>query len=73
MTDREMLKKWVDAWREAGPMLEEVWRREVAELDTRKVIQDLVCHDNFCADLPPRTTSGLVEQQHWFARLRQQV
>jgi hypothetical protein len=46
--------------------------RELAAMtddDTRRAIADLFT-DAPMPDLPPRTTSGLVEQQRLFARLR---
>jgi hypothetical protein len=64
-------RRWVAAWREAGPELERIRRQELRRLDTFKTIA-LLCGP---ADyrLPPRApkpTSGLVEQQHWFEKLR---
>jgi len=68
--DRELLRQWVETWRRAGPELEEIRRREIESTDTREAIRQLFGSATAFQQLPPRTTSGLVEQQAWFARLR---
>jgi hypothetical protein len=69
----EHLRQWVDTWRRAGVELAEIRRREIQALvtvaDTQKAIRQLFGADKSIDKLPPRTTSGLVEQQAWFARL----
>jgi hypothetical protein len=69
--DRELLQQWVETWKRAGHELDQIRRREIESVDTREAIRQLfgpasaaLCH------LPPRLTSGLVEQQAWFAKLR---
>jgi hypothetical protein len=51
-------------------MLDAIRRREIEALDTAEAIRQLFGAMTVCRDLPPRTTSGLVEQQAWFAKLR---
>jgi hypothetical protein len=60
-------KRWVQAWRQAGPLLEEVRRRELRELDAERAV-GLLCGpaDYKVAPRAPKPTSGLVEQQRWF-------
>jgi hypothetical protein len=71
MTDREAMERWVQAWKEAGPELEAIRRREVREADNVKVIAALEdAFDYAVRALPPRPSSGLVEMQAWFAKLR---
>ncbi len=70
MTAAEQL--WLAAWRRAGPALEQIRREELRRLDHRTVIAAF--DDAF--EVALRTvvvpaTSGLVTQQHRFARLRQ--
>ncbi|MEQ1912689.1 MAG: hypothetical protein ABMA15_27985 [Vicinamibacterales bacterium] len=62
---------WVKTWREAGPRLEAIRRRELRELDTFSAIA-LLCGaaDYLQAPRAPKPTSGLIEQQRLFARLR---
>ena len=54
--DRELMRHWVERWKLVGPQLEEIRR--------------LFPETRF-SHLPKRTTSGLIEQQAWFAKLRQ--
>ena len=68
--DRELMRRWVETWQRAGPELEEIRRREIEVMDTRNAIRQLFDSTTLLRDLPPRTTSGLVEQQAWFAKLR---
>jgi hypothetical protein len=67
----EIGRRWVAAWRAAGPELDRIRRQELRQLDTFKTIA-LLCGP---ADyrVPPRAptpTSGLVEQQRLFEKLR---
>ncbi len=67
------LKRWAETWESAGRALEALRRRELEAMtddDVRRAIADLFSGASL-ADLPPRTTSGLVEQQRLFASLRQ--
>lgn len=69
--DRELLRQWVETWRRAGPELEEIRRREIEFADTREAVRQIFgSSESFFRDLEAPTTSGLVEQQAWFARLR---
>jgi hypothetical protein len=70
-TDREQLRLWVETWRRAGPELEEIRRREIEEVDTREAVRQIFgTSEAWQPDLPAPPTSGLVEQQRWFAKLR---
>jgi hypothetical protein len=69
-TDRALVERWVAAWREAGPALEEQRRQELEQLDTPAAIRQLVAvFAHAVASAPPSDTSGLVEQQRHFRRL----
>ena len=71
MDDRELMRRWVQTWKEAGPELEAIRRREVRDADNLKVLASL--EDAFNQALrtrPPRASSGMVEMQEWFAKLR---
>lgn len=63
-------RRWVEAWKLAGPDLERIRRQELRELDTYRAIE-LLCGTADYTKPPraPRLTSGLVEQQQWFMRL----
>jgi len=69
MERHEEEQLWVQTWQKAGPVLEELRRREIRHADTARAILQL--DDAFQSALrerPPGPTSGLVEQQRWFAR-----
>ncbi|OGA44809.1 MAG: hypothetical protein A3G24_25920 [Betaproteobacteria bacterium RIFCSPLOWO2_12_FULL_62_13] len=72
MSDTDF-KRWAETWERAGRELALIRRRELQAMtdeDVRRAIVDLFSVP-MPADLPPRTTSGLVEQQRLFASLRQ--
>lgn len=71
MTEREVMAEVVAQWRDSGPALDAVHRKELAELTEARALRaaedllDLLNH------LPPKEGgSGLVEQQRLFALLR---
>ena len=69
------IKRWSDTWAAAGPALDALRRRELQAMtddDVRRAIADIFS-GALPADLPPRTTSGLVEQQRLFANLRRRA
>jgi len=68
--DRHLIRRWVECWRRAQKKLDELRRREIEAADTTQALRQLFGSPGFPADLPPRTTSGLVEQQAWFGKLR---
>jgi hypothetical protein len=63
-------RAWAATWREAGPRLEEIRRRELRELDAFAAIA-LLCGNADYHEHPraPAPTSGLIEQQRLFMRL----
>jgi hypothetical protein len=63
-------KRWVKAWAEAGAFMEQLRRDELRQLDTHKTIA-LLCGpaDYHQPPFAPKPTSGLVEQQRWFAKM----
>lgn len=64
-------RRWVRTWHDAGPRLEAIRRRELRELDTFTAISWLCGPARY--DEPPRApkpTSGLIEQQRLFQKLR---
>jgi len=64
-------RHWVKTWQDAGPRLEAIRRRELRELDAFHAIA-LLCGsaDYTVPPRAPKATSGLVEQQRLFARMR---
>ena len=67
--ERMLAKCWVDTWKAAGPLLEQVREDEIRDSVTADgfhvfdgfVKAALISH-------PPEPWSGLVEQQRWFKK-----
>ena len=71
MDERETILRWVHVWQEAGPELEAIRREEIRRLDTLTVLAGLEgAFNQALQQMPPRPSSGMVEMQDWFARLR---
>ena len=70
MDDSELVRRWVDTWKAAGPELEAIRRREVREADNLQVLAMLEGAFNQALLLPVRESSGLVEMQSCLAKLR---
>ena len=68
---REQGRRWVQTWRDAGPRLEDIRRRELREVEPYQAIARLCGPADYrVAPRAPRPTSGLVERQRIFARGR---
>ena len=64
------VRRWVETWKQAGPELEAIRRREVREADNVRALAMLEGLFNHATrTLRPRTTSGLVEMQKYLAKL----
>ena len=68
--DRELMRQCVETWRRAEQELDEIRRREIEATDTAEAIRQLFEPGALPHDVPQRTTSGLVDQQAWFGKLR---
>jgi hypothetical protein len=67
----DQLRQWVENWKRLGPLLEEIRDRELLSVDTTAAIQALSGLARAARlERPPHPTSGLVEQQRYFRRLR---
>ena len=69
------VKRWADTWERASRELARIRRQGLEKMtddDVRRAVADLFS-DAMTTGLPPRTTSGLVEQQRLFAVLRQRA
>jgi hypothetical protein len=63
-----LLRLWVETWRRAGEELENLRRIEIKSVDTQEAVGQIFGSNGLA--LPPAPpTSGLVEQQAWFARI----
>lgn len=71
MTEKEMLARWVENWKEAGKELEKIRREEIRASSVQAAV--LALTDAFESAIrlnPPKPTSGLVEQQKLFKKMR---
>jgi hypothetical protein len=65
------IKRWVETWKKAGPELDAIRRRELREIDTKTALESMSdAFESARLHFPPEPTSGLVEQQAWFKKLR---
>jgi hypothetical protein len=70
MDEREMMRRWVETWKQAGPELEAIHRCEVEQADNLRVLATLErAFNHALRTLPPRPSSGMVEMQEWFGKL----
>jgi hypothetical protein len=71
MDEREDVRRFVRTWEDAGPELEAIRRREIREADNLEVLAVLEeAFDHALRTRPPRPSSGMVEMQAWFGKLR---
>jgi len=66
------LKRWAETWERAGRELARIRREELARMtdeQAKAAALDLLSMP-LPKDLPPRSGSGLVEQQRLFSKLR---
>ena len=71
MNEREMIAKWARHWEEAGPELDALRMEEIRDADNLQVLALLEpAFNQALRSRPMRTTSGMVEMQALFAKLR---
>jgi hypothetical protein len=71
MTENEMIRRWAQTWKEFGPELEKIRLREVRDEDNLLSLRLLApAFDHAASTHPPDQSSGLVEMQRHFAKLR---
>jgi len=73
-TDREAIKKWVETWKTAASALDKIRRDELMAFDYEKnfeIIDSMLQYA--CDHAEIRLTSGLVEQQRLFMKLREKL
>jgi hypothetical protein len=71
MDEREAMRRWVETWKQAGPELEAIRRKEIEKINVIESLAALEDAFNYATrNVPPSDTSGLVEMQRWFAKLR---
>ena len=71
MTEKEAIRRWAQTWKEVGPELEKMRLREVRDEDNLLSLRSLARAFNHATSTqPPDKSSGLVEMQRHFAKLR---
>lgn len=65
-----MIRRWVDTWRIAGSELEAIRRHEAESVSARETVRQIFEGMDSVFAEPAPSTSGLVEQQMWFSRIR---
>jgi len=69
--ERERVRQWVRNWETVGPILERLRDEAIRNTDTATAIEQLSdAFESARLHWKPPATSGLVEQQRLFARLR---
>jgi len=64
-------EQWVAHWQRVGPILEQINAEELRTMDAREATQKILPMCDWCFENSERrTTSGLVEQQRYFAKMR---
>ena len=66
----ENLKQWADNWKRVGPLLEQIEANALRENDGKSLESFIPILNWVCERATPRPTSGLVEQQRWFMKIR---
>lgn len=71
--DKARMKQWVDNWKKTGPILRELWEKELQSPDYGLRLEAMpAIIDAALIHTTPRTSSGLVQQQKFFTRFRTQ-
>ncbi|MBM3764418.1 MAG: hypothetical protein FJW32_03415 [Acidobacteria bacterium] len=70
MDEREQMRRWVQNWKELGPILEEMKQHEIREEDNVAGLRQLArAFDYATRREPPCQDSGLVEMQRLLAKM----
>jgi hypothetical protein len=65
------LGQWVENWKTTGPLLEKIRREEIRKMDTYQTLSNLLGPIDYTQEpFRPGPTSGLVQQQAWFKKLK---
>ena len=69
--EKERVRQWIRNWEAAAPLLERLREEAIRNTDTAAAIEQLSdAFESARRHWKPPATSGLVEQQRLFARLR---
>lgn len=69
--EKSQIRAWVRNWQELSPVLERERLESIRRADTVASMEAFeMLYQSARATMPPRTSSGLVEQQRWFQMAR---
>jgi len=69
--EKQRVRQWIRNWEAARPVLERLRDEAIRNTDTAAAIEQLSdAFESARRHWMPPATSGLVEQQRWFAKLR---
>ncbi len=69
--DDENIRRWVNAWERAGPLLEAQRVRDLCEADTQSSVAAFSAVSRWLGPDSSRSDFGLIEQQRWFRIFRE--
>jgi hypothetical protein len=70
MQSAEAIRNRIAQWAAAAPVLQAVRDADIRGADTALALKFLTGSERMTSHLPERKTSGLVEQQRYFLKLR---
>jgi hypothetical protein len=69
--EKQRVRQWIRNWQAVAPILAQLRDEAIRNSDTAAAIEQLSdAFESARRHWSPPPTSGLVEQQRWFARLR---
>ena len=70
-TEKDLIRRWVETWKRAAVELEKVKTQELRNFDYEKHRENIDAMLQWAFEhRQERLTSGFVEQQRWFRKLR---
>ena len=68
---KDQIRAWIRNWEKVGPILERLRLESLPSVDTAAAIEAFdLAYKSARLHIPPRPTSGLIEQQRWFKLAR---
>ncbi len=65
--EKDQIRAWIRNWEETGPILERLRLESLSSVNTAAAIEAFdLAYKSARLHLPPRQSSGLIEQQRWF-------
>ena len=69
--EREKMRAWVNGWKETAKVMEKLRREEIRNLNISEEILSLTdASESALKMYPPKPTSGLIEMQRFFMKLK---